>query len=87
MMIMMCMMYSWEVYDWDIFGSFKSFSQTAFIVVIFEIAEMNAFFLKSCLWIPPSVSFLFSFIIVASFGGYKIMYLGFPFLTSCTRGL
>ena len=29
--------------------------QTAFICVIFEVAEMNAFFLKSCLWIPPSV--------------------------------
>lgn len=46
---------SWKPYDWNIFGSFKSFMQTAFICVIFEIAEMNAFFLKSCLWIPPSV--------------------------------
>ena len=46
---------SWKVYDWDIFGSFKSFAQTAFICVIFEIAELNAFFLKSTLWIEPSV--------------------------------
>lgn len=51
---------SWKVYDWNIFGSFKSFFQTAFIVVIFEIAEMNAFFLKSCLWVTPSVFGLYS---------------------------
>ena len=46
---------SWKEYDWDIFGSFKSCAQTAFICVIFEIAELNAFFLKSTLWIEPSV--------------------------------
>lgn len=46
---------SWKVYDWDIFGSFKSMIQTAFAVVLFEIAEMNAFFLKSVLWVEPDV--------------------------------
>ena len=46
---------SWKENDCDIVGSFKSCAQTAFICVIFEIAEMNAFFLKSTLWIEPSV--------------------------------
>lgn len=43
------------VYNWDVFGSFKSCAQTAFVCVIFEIAELNAFFLKSTLWLEPSV--------------------------------
>ena len=49
------MMHSWKVYDWDIFGSFKSMLQIAFVCVLFEIAEMNAFFLKSVLWVEPDV--------------------------------
>lgn len=48
-------MSSWMVYNWDVFGSFKSCVQTAFVCVIFEIAELNAFFLKSTLWLEPSV--------------------------------
>lgn len=43
------------MYEWDIFGSFKSMLQTAFVCVLFEIAEMNAFFLKSVLWVEPDV--------------------------------
>lgn len=46
---------SWKVYDWDIFGSFKSMLQIALVCVLFEIAEMNAFFLKSVLWVEPDV--------------------------------
>ena len=49
-------MTSWKVYDWNSFGSFKSLAQTFMICVIFEFVEMNAFFLKSTLWIEPSVS-------------------------------
>ena len=48
---------SWKMYDWDIFSSFKSMTHTLFVCVFFEVAEMNAFFLKSVLWVQPDVWF------------------------------
>jgi phosphatidylserine synthase 2 len=44
---------TFEIFDWAIFSSPKRFLQ-ALILVAMELAfELNAFFLKTLLWLPP----------------------------------
>ncbi len=45
--------YSWTTFHWDILGSMKRFYSAAFLVLLLELVELNAFFLKTVLWIPP----------------------------------
>ena len=45
---------SWAVFNWGMTASFKNYLVTVFIVFGFLIAELNAFYLKHLLWIPPN---------------------------------
>ena len=40
-------------YEWEIFKNLNRFMSALFIIVVMEIMEMNGFFLKYVLWIPP----------------------------------
>lgn len=42
-----------DPFHWDVFSSGKRFFAVALLVVLIEIVELNAFFLKFVLWIPP----------------------------------
>ena len=45
--------YSWTNFKWEIFTDFKRFMVILFLLVVTMQCEMNAFFLKALLWIPP----------------------------------
>ena len=42
-----------DPFHWDVFSSGKRFLIICLLVVLIEIVELNAFFLKFVLWIPP----------------------------------
>mmetsp|Transcript_18317 Transcript_18317/g.45884 ORF Transcript_18317/g.45884 Transcript_18317/m.45884 type:complete len:534 (-) Transcript_18317:183-1784(-) len=44
---------TWTKFEWDYFSSVKRFSQLAFVMIVIMSIELNAFFLKYALWIPP----------------------------------
>ncbi|KAK8811523.1 hypothetical protein WA158_003257 [Blastocystis sp. Blastoise] len=44
---------SWTTYKWNMFGSFRRYVQCAGVIILFEIVEMDAFFLKSSLYLEP----------------------------------
>jgi phosphatidylserine synthase 2 len=46
--------YSWTKFEWRATSSFNHFASVVLIVTIFLQAELNAFYLKYLLWIPPS---------------------------------
>jgi len=45
--------YTWTKYEWEVFKNLKRFLYVLFSIVVMEIMEMNGFFLKYVLWIPP----------------------------------
>jgi phosphatidylserine synthase 2 len=45
--------YSFEVWNWAAFESPKRFLQALLLVALVMMFELNAFFLKTLLWIPP----------------------------------
>eukprot|EP00002_Diphylleia_rotans_P015188 TRINITY_DN2942_c0_g1_i1.p1 TRINITY_DN2942_c0_g1~~TRINITY_DN2942_c0_g1_i1.p1 ORF type:complete len:411 (-),score=70.08 TRINITY_DN2942_c0_g1_i1:690-1922(-) len=45
--------YSWEPYNWEVFSSFKRFCYVLIFLIVFAFLEVNAFFLKFVLWVPP----------------------------------
>jgi phosphatidylserine synthase 2 len=45
--------YSFEIWNWAIFESPKRFLQALALVAVELAFELNAFFLKTLLWIPP----------------------------------
>lgn len=45
--------YSWTNYDWDILRDYKRFLYFIGVVVLMNLIDLNAFFLKYILWIPP----------------------------------
>ena len=42
-----------EPFYWDVFSSGKRFFAVVLLGILIEIVEVNAFFLKFVLWIPP----------------------------------
>jgi len=48
--------YNWTVYNWSMFTSFKRFLYVIALVVVILIVELNAFFLKDVLLVPPESS-------------------------------
>eukprot|EP01102_Stenamoeba_stenopodia_P009074 TRINITY_DN2659_c0_g1_i2.p1 TRINITY_DN2659_c0_g1~~TRINITY_DN2659_c0_g1_i2.p1 ORF type:complete len:258 (+),score=36.83 TRINITY_DN2659_c0_g1_i2:477-1250(+) len=44
---------SFEDYQWAIFSCPKRFCYMLGLIICFEIVELNAFFLKALLWLPP----------------------------------
>mmetsp|Transcript_8185 Transcript_8185/g.17545 ORF Transcript_8185/g.17545 Transcript_8185/m.17545 type:complete len:457 (-) Transcript_8185:169-1539(-) len=46
--------YSWDRFEWMTFHSPRRFLQAMFMVVMFLAFELNVFFLKYALWIPPT---------------------------------
>ncbi|KAF5837811.1 PSS-domain-containing protein [Dunaliella salina] len=46
--------YTWDKFQWCQFRSPKRFLQTLFIIVVGLAFELNVFFLKYSLWIPPT---------------------------------
>jgi phosphatidylserine synthase 2 len=44
---------TFEVWNWAAFQSPKRFLQALLLVVLVMMFELNAFFLKTLLWIPP----------------------------------
>ncbi|KAJ2798874.1 hypothetical protein H4R20_004656 [Coemansia guatemalensis] len=47
------MPHSWTVYQWAPTRRFKSFAGVILFVVLILLAELNVFYLKALLWIPP----------------------------------
>ncbi|KAI8600230.1 phosphatidyl serine synthase-domain-containing protein [Dissophora ornata] len=45
---------SWTKFEWDSTKSFKSYATVIFILTMLLICELNAFYLKSLLWLPPA---------------------------------
>ncbi|KAF9110511.1 AAA ATPase midasin [Mortierella sp. AM989] len=45
---------SWTKFEWNTTKSFKSYCTVIFILAMFLICELNAFYLKTLLWIPPA---------------------------------
>lgn len=45
--------YSWDKFEWNIVSSPKRLMQSLGLVAVFLLVEVNAFFLKYILWIPP----------------------------------
>ncbi|KAF9987844.1 hypothetical protein BGZ75_010393 [Mortierella antarctica] len=45
---------SWTKFKWDSTKSFKSYCTVIFILTMFLICELNAFYLKSILWLPSA---------------------------------
>ncbi|KAK6184097.1 hypothetical protein SNE40_006629 [Patella caerulea] len=45
--------YSWTDFDWKPFTSLTRWSSMIVLIAIFLIAELNTFYLKFALWIPP----------------------------------
>ncbi|KAF9115886.1 hypothetical protein BGX27_005952 [Mortierella sp. AM989] len=45
---------SWTKFEWNSTKSFKSYAAVIFILTMLLICELNAFYLKSLLWIPPA---------------------------------
>jgi phosphatidylserine synthase 2 len=45
--------YNWIEFDWRPTASLKRFIFVIFVLVIFLLAELNTFYLKYILWIPP----------------------------------
>jgi phosphatidylserine synthase 2 len=43
----------YDVYKWEILSNWKRFVAVIIMLLIFSIVELNAFFLKFLLWIPP----------------------------------
>ena len=46
--------FSWTKYEWDMFASYKRFFCVNMVPIAASIIELNAFFLKYVLWIPPT---------------------------------
>ena len=42
-----------EPFDWDVLSSGKRFFAVCLLIALIEVVELNAFFLKFVLWIPP----------------------------------
>ena len=47
------MPYSWDRFEWAIVSTPKRTLQCLGLVIVFLLVELNAFFLKYILWIPP----------------------------------
>ncbi|KAF9437662.1 hypothetical protein BGZ76_011703 [Entomortierella beljakovae] len=45
---------SWTKFEWNSTKSFKSYCTVIFLLTMFLICELNAFYLKTLLWIPPA---------------------------------
>eukprot|EP00899_Mesostigma_viride_P018200 jgi/Mesvir1/26381/Mv16845-RA.1 len=45
--------FSWDHYDWHFRKGPKRFLQILLLLAITEVMELNAFFLKTILWVPP----------------------------------
>ena len=45
--------HSWDQFHWAMFQSPKRLLQCLALVAIFLVIEVNAFFLKYVLWVPP----------------------------------
>ncbi|KAF8955202.1 hypothetical protein BGZ46_002698, partial [Entomortierella lignicola] len=45
---------SWTKFEWNTTKSFKSYCTVIFLLTMFLICELNAFYLKTLLWIPPA---------------------------------
>jgi phosphatidylserine synthase 2 len=43
-----------EIWNWAAFSSPLRFTQTMLLVVIIMAFELNAFFIKTLLWLPPT---------------------------------
>jgi len=42
-----------EVYNWEVLTSFGRMCSVIILIIVISLAELNAFFLKFILWIPP----------------------------------
>lgn len=49
--------YSWTTYTWDIFSSMPRFLSVMLLIFVAMVVELNAFFLKHVLWVPPDHMF------------------------------
>jgi len=43
----------WDKYRWEFLTNWKRFVSVILLLIVFSIVELNAFFLKYVLWIPP----------------------------------
>ncbi|KAF9172537.1 hypothetical protein BGX20_005413 [Mortierella sp. AD010] len=45
---------SWTKFEWNSTKNFKTYATVIFILTMFLICELDAFYLKSLLWLPPA---------------------------------
>ncbi|KAI7832449.1 phosphatidyl serine synthase-domain-containing protein [Gamsiella multidivaricata] len=45
---------SWTKFEWNSTKNFKSYCTVLFLLTMFLICELNAFYLKTLLWLPPA---------------------------------
>jgi len=45
--------YKFEKYEWEIFSSLRHFGASLILLAAVSVVDLNAFFLKFLLWIPP----------------------------------
>jgi phosphatidylserine synthase 2 len=45
--------FSYDEYNWELLKDYKRFMSVCIVIAIFSVVELNAFFLKFLLWIPP----------------------------------
>jgi len=64
---------SWSEYHWDILHSWKRFVSVIVVVIAISVIELNAFYLKYVLWVPPphplNVGRLFLWVSIGMPGG------------------
>eukprot|EP00736_Rhodelphis_marinus_P008984 Rmarinus@m.23948 len=78
--------FSWASYTWAAFHSYKRMLQVIFILVAMWIAELNAFFLKFVLWVPPHSMLNMWRLTICVFGMFPAVYEFYQYLRpQCKR--
>ncbi|XP_041366468.1 phosphatidylserine synthase 2-like [Gigantopelta aegis] len=72
--------YSWTDFDWRPTSSLKRWLSMVLIIAIFLLAEMNTFYLKFVLWIPPEHSLCLGRLVFFLFMGAVAMREAFQYL-------
>lgn len=72
--------YSWTDFNWKPLSSFKRWVAVLCIIGIFLLAELNLFYLKFVLWIPPEHYLCLTRLVFFLFMGAAAMREGFQYL-------
>ncbi|KAL5007110.1 hypothetical protein ScPMuIL_015916 [Solemya velum] len=76
--------YSWTDFDWKPTSSLKRWTAMLFIIAIFLLAELNTFYLKFVLWVPPEHYLCLGRLVFFLFMGAASMREAFQYLDDPT---